>query len=127
VSSIQRQRYASWSALTGQLLQELLFVQAIFEGFTAVNENDRNFVRELSPELVIRLDVNFPPAKASPAFQLCELLFDDLAEVTSFPGIYDDFAQEGHRAEFSKPKSQLPEKEIAQSSEFWKERNSISI
>ena len=98
------------TGLTGQFLQEFLFIQPVFEGLSAVDENYGNLVSELALELVVGFDVNFPPAKATPALQLRKLFFHDFAKVTSLPGIHNNFAQDGHRAESSKPENSFPVK-----------------
>jgi len=82
--------------LTGELSEKLLLVQAVLERLSPVDEHDWNFVGELAPELIVGLNINLAPAKPSPAFQLDELFFDDLAQVTSLAGINHDFAEEGH-------------------------------
>jgi hypothetical protein len=71
------------AGLTGQLLQKLLFIQAIFERLPAVDENYGDLIRKLPFELVVGFDVNLAPAKASPALQLRELLLHDFAKVAS--------------------------------------------
>jgi hypothetical protein len=96
--------------LTGQLLQEFLFIQPVFEGLSAVDENHRDLVSELALELVVGFNVNFSPAKAAAPLQLREFFLDDFAKVASLPGIHNNFAQEGHRAESSKPENSFPVK-----------------
>jgi hypothetical protein len=87
-----------------------LLVHPIFEGFSPVDKDDWNFVRELAPEQIVGFDVNFTPAKATPALELGKLFLHDFAKVTSLAGIHDHFAQDGHRAESSKPAQGFPEK-----------------
>ena len=88
--------------LPRQLLQELLLVEPVLEGLAAVNEDDWHFVGELTTQKFIGFHVNFAPAETAPALELRQLLFDDLAQVTSLAGINDNFAKEGHRGESSK-------------------------
>src|SRR3954453_21579519 len=89
--------------LAGQFLQEFLFVQPVFESLSAVDKNNGDLVRELALQLVVGFDIHFTPMKAAPALQLRELLFYDFAKVASLPGVHNDFAQNRHRAESSKP------------------------
>ena len=96
--------------LTGQLLQEFLFIQPVFEGLAAIDENYRDLVSELALEFAVGFNVNFSPAKAAAPLQLRELFLDDLAKVASLPGIHNNFAQDGHRAESSKPENSFPVK-----------------
>ncbi|HZQ20008.1 MAG TPA: hypothetical protein VFA90_14925 [Terriglobales bacterium] len=79
--------------LAGELLQKLLLVEPIFKSFATVDEDDRDFVSELALELIIGFNVDLSPAETTPALQFRELLFDYLAEVTPFAGIYDYLAQ----------------------------------
>ena len=96
--------------LACQLLQELLLVHPIFEGFSPVYKDDGDSVSELALELIVGFNVNLTPAKATPAFELGKLFLHDFAKVTSHAGIHDHFAQDGHRAESSKPAVGFPEK-----------------
>jgi hypothetical protein len=96
--------------LAGQFLQEFLFIQAILEGLSTVDEHNRDLVRELALELIVGFNVHFAPAKSTPPLQFRELFFDDFAKVAPLPGIHDDFAQDGHRAESSKPENSFPAK-----------------
>jgi hypothetical protein len=98
------------NGLTGLFLQKFLFIQPVFEGLSAVDENYRNLVSELALELVVGFNVNFSPAKAAAPLQLREHFLDDLAKVASLPGIHNNFAQDGHRAESSKPENSFPVK-----------------
>ena len=75
-----------------------MFVQAIFEGFAAVDENDGDFVGKLAAELVVGVDVDFLPGEAAAAMELGEGFFDDLAEVAAFAGVEHDLAGLGHGA-----------------------------
>ena len=54
-----------WWGLAGQLVQEFLFVNAVFEGFASIDEDDWHFVGKLPSQRVVRFDVHFPPAKAA--------------------------------------------------------------
>lgn len=79
--------------LASELFQELLFVEAVLKSFAAIDEDDRDLVSELAPELVVGFNIDLAPAEATSALQFRELLFNDLAEVTPFAGIYDNLAQ----------------------------------
>jgi hypothetical protein len=96
--------------LTCQFLQELLFIQPVFERLATVDENHGDLISELALELVIGFDVNFAPAKSAPPLQFRELFFHDLAKVAPLAGVNDNFAQDGHRAESSKPENSFPVK-----------------
>ena len=75
-----------------------MFVHAVFEGFTAVDEDYGDFVGELAAELVVGIDVDFLPVEAAAAMQFGEGFFDDLAKVAAFAGVYHDLAGLGHGA-----------------------------
>jgi hypothetical protein len=79
--------------LAGELAEELLLVHAVFEGFAAVNKDDRDFVIKLPPELGVSVDVDLAPGEAAAARELSQALFDEFAEVASFAGIDDDLAK----------------------------------
>jgi hypothetical protein len=87
-----------------------LLVQPIFEGFSPVDKDDGDLIRKLAPELIVGFYVNFTPAKATPAFELCKLFLHNFAKVTSLARIHDHFAEDGHRAESSKPAVGFPQK-----------------
>jgi hypothetical protein len=99
--------------LTGQFLQEFLFIEPIFEGLSSVDENHRNFVSELALEQVVGFYVYFAPAEAAPPLQLRQLFLHDLAKVAPLAGVNDNFAQDGHRAESSKPENSFPVKVLS--------------
>jgi len=82
--------------LASQLTQEILFAHTVFEGFSSVDEHNRDFVIELATQFEVRIDIDFPPRKASPARELGETLFHDLAEVTTLAGVDDDVARFWH-------------------------------
>ena len=78
--------------LPGELFQELLLIQPVLEGLSAVYEHDRYLVGELPAQKLIGLHVHFAPAEPTSALELRQLLFDDLAQMTPLAGINDDFA-----------------------------------
>jgi hypothetical protein len=94
--------------LSCQLAQKLTFVHAVFEGFVAIDEDDRNFVGELTAQLVIRIDINFMPGEPAPPMQFGQGLFDDLAKMTTLSRINYYLAQDGHEAKFSNCRMVLP-------------------
>ena len=65
----------------------------ILEGFSAVDEDNWNFIVELPAEFDISIHVNFAPRKTSPARKLDEAFLHHFAEVAPFSGIYDDVAR----------------------------------
>ena len=103
-----------------------MLIHPVFEGFSPVDEDDGNFVRELAPEQIVGFNVNFAPAKATPALELCKLLLHDFTKVTSLAGIHDHFAEDGHRGESSKTNTGFPQKVLVLKSglNWWWSRNS---
>jgi len=89
------------SRSSGKLAEEVGFVHAVLEGFATVNEDDWDFVGELTAQLVVAVHVDVLPGEATAAVQFGEGLFDDLAEVTSLARVEHDLAGFGHSAEFS--------------------------
>lgn len=80
------------TGLAGQLAQELLLVQAVFERFAAIDKHDRYFVGELPAQAVVAVNVDLVPAKAPTAFQLGELFLDDFTQMAAFAGVHNDFS-----------------------------------
>ena len=78
--------------LTGQFPQEFLLVEAVFEGFAAVDEDDGDFVGELAAQAFVGVNVHFAPAEATPALEFGELFLHDFAEMAAFSRIDDDFS-----------------------------------
>jgi hypothetical protein len=60
----------------------------VLEGFAPVDENDRNFVVKLMPQLSVAVYINFLPDKPPAAGEFGEALLYHLTEVTAFPGIH---------------------------------------
>lgn len=81
-----------------QLAQEFVFVHAVLEGFPAIDEDDWNFVGELTAKLVVAVHVNFLPSEAAAAMEFVQALLDDLAEMTSLARIEDDLPGLRHGA-----------------------------
>src|SRR5579883_2067177 len=86
----------------GQLAQEFALVHVVLEGLAAVNEDHRDLVGELPPQLLVRIDIHFLPAEQAPALELHQALLDDLAEMAPLPGVNEDFAGGVHEAECSR-------------------------
>jgi hypothetical protein len=82
--------------LVGQLAQELLFIQSVLEGLSAINEHDGNLVGELAAQLVGGINIDFTPGESAATLQFAKALFHHLAQVASFARINDDFARAGH-------------------------------
>jgi len=95
------------------------FVKPVFERLTAIDKHHRYFVGELAPQAIVTLNVNFAPIEASPAFELGQLLFDDLAEVATFSGVHDNFALLGHRRESSKTKRTISTRSYGLATAKW--------
>jgi hypothetical protein len=81
---------------TGQLAQEVLLVHAVLESFAAVDEDDGDFVGVAAADFGVGIYVDFAPDEAAAFLELDEAFLDNLAEMTSFAGIDDDFARLGH-------------------------------
>src|SRR5580658_3045916 len=86
--------------LAGKLTQKFLLVHAVFEGFTAVDEDHRDFVIELAAKFGVAVNVDFPPGETAPARKLGEAFFHDFAEMAPLAGIHYDAASLGHRWRF---------------------------
>ena len=56
--------------LTCHFTEEFPFVHAVLESLVAVYEHDRNFIRELTPQLIIAIHVDFMPTESATAMQL---------------------------------------------------------
>jgi hypothetical protein len=84
------------AGLAGQLSQEFLLVHAVLEGFTAIDEDDRDFVVELAPKFGVSVYVDLLPGKSPPPRQLGQALFDYFAQVASLAGINHDAARLWH-------------------------------
>jgi hypothetical protein len=85
-----------------EFAEEVGFFHVVFEGFTAVDEDYRDFVGELATELFVAIDVDVLPGEAAAAMQFGQALLNDLAEMATFAGVDHDLAKFGHCAEFNK-------------------------
>ena len=85
--------------LVGEFTQKILFAHSILEGFSSIDEDDRNFIVELAPQLEVGIDINFAPGKASLAGELGETLFHHFAQMTTLAGVDDDAARVWHAEE----------------------------
>jgi len=81
----------AWAGSAGKLPQEFLFVHPVLEDFSSVDKDDRDLIIVLAAQLCIRIYVYFSPVKAAALMEFDEALLDDLAEMTTLAGIYDDF------------------------------------
>ena len=79
--------------LAGQFAEEFPLVHPIFEGFTAVYENNGDLISELASQRVVGVDVDFTPTEAAPALELRQLLFDNFTKVASFAGVHNDLSR----------------------------------
>jgi hypothetical protein len=77
--------------LTGQLLEEFLFVHAVLEGLAAVDEDDGDLIVVLASKLGVGVDVYLSPVETAALVEFDEALLNDLAEMAPFAGIHDDF------------------------------------
>jgi hypothetical protein len=96
-----RDEVAVQERLAGEFAEELAFVHAVFEGFAAVNEYNRDFVGKLAAKLFVGVNINFPPVKQAAALQLDQAFFDDLAKMATLAGIDEDLAGDVHERESS--------------------------
>src|SRR5262252_7663138 len=104
--------------LTGQLAKEFLFVKAVFECLATINEDDRHFIGELAPQLVVTIDVNLSPGKSAAPMQLGQRFFDDLTQVTAFAGVDNHLAALRHGKSVAMQRSKFHEEEGRSSGSF---------
>ena len=71
-------------ASAGELTQELALVHSVFESLAAVDEDNRDFVSELTAKILVGININFAPMKPASALQLDQTLFDDFTQVAAF-------------------------------------------
>jgi len=86
--------------LAGEFAQEFLFVHAVFECFSPVDEDDGDFIVELAAKVGVGVHINFTPGEAAAARELGEALLHYLAEMTALARIYDDAARIRHAGRF---------------------------
>jgi hypothetical protein len=79
-----------------QATQKFALIHPVFERFFAVNEHDWNFVRELPPKLLVRIDIHAAPGESTTSVQLLQALFDDVAQVTPSSGIQNHLGRAIH-------------------------------
>ena len=77
----------------GQFAQEFLFVETVFEGFAAIDKHDWHLVGELPAQVVIGVNIDLAPMKASPALKFRKLFFHDFTQMASLAGVDDDFSR----------------------------------
>jgi hypothetical protein len=75
--------------LAGQLAQEFLLIHPIFEGFTAIDKDDGDFVGEAPPQGVVGIDIYLPPMEAAAPLEFRELLLDNFTKVAPLTGIHN--------------------------------------
>jgi hypothetical protein len=68
----------------------------VLEGFAAVDEDHRHFIRELPAKVLVGIDVDFFPGESALALQFFKAFFNYLAEVTSLSGVNYYFARLRH-------------------------------
>lgn len=76
--------------------EKFLFVHAVFEGLSAINEYHRDFVVELAAKITVGVDVDFLPGEAASSRELAKAFFHDFTEMTSFAGVHDDGSKCAH-------------------------------
>ena len=77
-----------------------MLVHVILEGLAAVNEDDRDFIVELTAEFVVGVDVDFVPGESSAAGEFGKTFFHHLAKMASLARIYDDTTRIWHAGRF---------------------------
>jgi hypothetical protein len=82
--------------LAGELAQELAFVHAVLERLAAVNEDDWDFIGELTAQRVVAIHVDFFPVEQAATLKLDQAFFYDLAKMTSFTGVNENLARVSH-------------------------------
>ena len=75
-----------------------MLVHSVFEGFAAVNEDDRDFVSELAAKLIVAVDIDLLPIKTAATMELGKAFLHDLAKMTSLARIEDNPARLRHGA-----------------------------
>lgn len=85
--------------LAGELAEEFLLVHSVFEGFAAINEDDRDLIVKLAAEVGIAVHINFVPAKSASARKLGKTFLDDFTEMAPFARVQDDAPEVWHAAE----------------------------
>ena len=86
----------SLAPLTGQLAQEFSLIHPVFEGFAAVDEDDRHFVGELTAQGFVAIDVHFLPVKTAAALEFVQGFFDYFAQMASLAGVNHNLALSHH-------------------------------
>jgi hypothetical protein len=98
---ICRVLYGTWF-LAGEFAQEFALVHVVFEGFAAVDEDDRDFVGELTAQKIVGIDVDFLPTEQAAALEFDQTLFDDFAEMAALARVNENFTRGFHVAECSR-------------------------
>ncbi len=70
--------------LVAQFAQKFALIHAVLEGFATINENHRNFIRELPPQLFVAVHIHILPDKSAAALQLPQRLLDDFTQMAAF-------------------------------------------
>jgi len=96
---IRTQPVSGKARLASQSSQEFLLVHAVFEGFAAVDENDRNFIVELAAKIGVRINIDLLPGESSTSRKLKQTLFYDFTQMAAFAGIDNDAARLWHAGE----------------------------
>ena len=100
--------YSQEIELAGELAKELAFVHTVLEGFSAIDEDDRNFIVELATNLVIGINVDFTPGETAVTGELRQAFLHDFAEMASLAGVNHDLAGVWHGRDFSVSAVQFP-------------------
>jgi len=69
----------SRNASRAQPSQKFALIHPIFESLFAVDEHDWNFVRELTSQLLVRIDIHAAPGESAASVQLLQAFLDDVA------------------------------------------------
>jgi hypothetical protein len=85
----------------------------VLKGFAAIDEDYGNLVVITAPDFSVGVNVDFTPGEAATLVELDDALFDNLAEMTSFARINDDFTRLLHSKECSSLSAGFPRHERA--------------
>ncbi len=77
-----------------------MFVHAVLECFASVDEDDGNFVIELTSEFGVGIDVNLLPGEAAATGELGKTLLHDLTKMAALPRVNHNVVSGWHASRF---------------------------
>src|ERR1700692_621398 len=81
-----------WPFSAHQLPQKFPLVHAVLEGLASVNEYNRNFIVEQTPQFAVGVHIHFLPDKSAAARELGQALLDHFAKMTALARVNHDLA-----------------------------------